>query len=401
MNSKIESATEIRQKIIKRTRRVVIKVGTRLLTPGSTASKKARVHQLVKEIARLRESGLEIILVSSGAIGAGMQVLNVSTRPVQVPRLQALAAVGQTRLMFHYETAALEHGFHCAQVLLCADDVRHRERHLNTAFCMDTLLSDNVLPIVNENDSVSVEEIKFGDNDRLAALVAMLVRADLTIFLTSVNGVHKLKGSEWGPRISVISDFTPKIRAMARDTETPTESKGGMSSKLESAELLTKAGEAAWISDGHDFSVLQSIFAGEDIGTLCLPRGNTRMSSHKRYLAFFSPPSGNVIVDNGAVKALKKPAGASLLPKGAVRCEGTFRRGDTVRILNLNGEEIGRGVTNYSFTELEKIKGLHTREINTILETESYDCVVHRNYMVLTETTEGSIKNPKRLGDKE
>ncbi len=379
------SETASRSRIISATRRIVIKVGTRLLTGAEGCSKEERAEQLMTEIAGLRQRGMEVILVSSGAIGAGMNVLDVRQRPVQLPRLQALAAVGQLRLMALYQAAAQKHHFHCAQVLLCADDVQDRQRHLNTAFCIDTLLNEGVLPIVNENDSVSVDEIKFGDNDRLAAMVAMLARADLTVFLTSVDGLRETKNRRMTRRISLIPEFTDEIRKMALDTQDRNTSTGGMISKLEAAESLTKAGDPAWIADGRDFSVLSRIAEGRDVGTLCLPANQGRMPSRKRYLAFFSEPAGSITVDYGAARALQSRQGASLLPRGVVDCQNCFERGDTVRVLDPDNNEIGRGICNYSGEDLKKIKGLHTREINQTLECEAYDCVIHRNYLVLTK----------------
>ncbi len=377
--------TQRRAAVIQSARRIVIKVGTRLLTDSDGDSDGSRIGQLIAEIAGLRQRGMEIILVTSGAIGAGMRVLEITRRPVQLPRLQALAAVGQLRLMSFYEAAARQHQFHCGQVLLCADDLQDRERHLNTAFCIDTLLGGRVLPIINENDSVSVEEIKFGDNDRLAAMVAMLVRADLTILLTSVDGLHEMHNRTLGRRISLVSEFHHKLRVMALDTADRDSSVGGMASKLSAAETLAKAGEPTWIADGRDFSVLQRIFAGDDLGTLFVPGGNGRMSNRKRYLAFFSEPNGAIVIDAGAAQALTKPRGASLLARGVTDCQGGFVRGDTVRVLTTDGDEIARGVSNYSHPEVAMIKGLHSHEIKKLLgNTAGYDCVIHRNYLVLT-----------------
>ncbi len=389
---------KLRLQAVQAARRVVIKVGTRLLTGVDGFSKDERVAQLVGEIAILRQRGVEVVLVSSGAIGSGMRVLGVERRPAQLPRLQALAAVGQMRLMALYESAARNHGFHCGQVLLCADDVRDRERHLNTAFCLDALLAENVLPIINENDSVSVDEIKFGDNDRLAALVALLARADLTLLLTSVDGLREHDGKVMGDRISLVSGFDARIRAMARDTEDRNSSTGGMTSKLKAAESLAQAGEPTWIADGRDFSVLRRIFDGEDVGTLVWPTGNGRMSSRKRYLAFFSDPTGSVVVDEGAARALTACPGASLLARGVVDCSGSFERGDTVVVVDRVGRELARGVTNYAAGQLRRVKGLHSREINRLIEGGGYDCVIHRNYLVVTDSQESISVTQARSG---
>ena len=341
-----------RRRVLQDVHKVVIKVGTRLLTEGDAASKRARVGQLVTRIAALRERGLDVIVVSSGAIGAGMVALKTAKRPRAVPRLQALAAVGQSRLMYLYENACVEHGFHCAQVLLTAADVQDRERHLNLASCLDALLSSNVLPIINENDSVSVDEIRFGDNDTLAALVATLTKSDLTILLTTVAGLHTFDNGKLGKRLSVVQRLTDGVRAMARGTADTQYSVGGMTTKIHAADLVLKAGEPIWIADGRDFSVIERVFAGEDVGTLFLASNATRMRGHQRFLAFFSEYAGDIIVDKGAQRALCEK-GRSLLPSGIVDVRGTFKRGDTVRVLTANGTEIARRLPNYAKKEHE------------------------------------------------
>jgi glutamate 5-kinase len=374
-----------RQAVLKDVRRVVVKVGTRLLTAVDGVSKGERVEQLIAQIAWLRDRGIEVILVSSGAIGAGMRILNTAKRPVSLPRLQAHAAVGQSRLMYLYETACAKHGFHSGQMLLSTADVQDRERHLNIASCMNALLAADVLPVVNENDSVSVDEIKFGDNDTLAAMVALFSRADLTILLTAVDGLHDLEGGRLGKRISVVDEVTDQVRAMAGDTEDKNTSTGGMISKLAAADTVTRAGEPLWIADGRDFSVLQTMFEGKDVGTVFRALSDTRMRGHKRYLAFFSEPCGELEIDSGAVSALQAERGASLLPKGVVGIRGGFSRGDTVRILAPGGSEVGRGISNFDSDEILKIKGCHTSDIKRILGYDAYDCIVHRDYLAVTQ----------------
>ena len=366
--------------------RVVIKVGTRLLTDMGDQSKAERVQQLVSALSRLRDRGLEVVLVSSGAIGAGMVVLGTDVRPTALAELQAHAAVGQCRLMFLYETACVEHGFHCAQLLLTAADVQNRGRHVNVMSCTGALLARGVLPIVNENDSVSVEEIRFGDNDVLAALVATMIRADLTVLLTTVDGMHDgAQSPEPCRRLSVITQISDDIKAMASGTDGNRFSVGGMITKLRAAELVTRTGEGLWIADGTDFSVLDRIFAGEDVGTYFPAASETRMRSHKRYLAFFAEHRGELIVDSGAERAVVQQ-GRSLLPSGITKATGEFVRGDTVRILNTEGIELGRGVTNYSSESVGLIKGLKSSEIRAVLGFDACDDeVVHRSYLVLTQ----------------
>ena len=381
----IYSDTGQRAEALENVRKVVLKVGTRLLTDMGDVSKAQRVQQLIDAVTRLRERGLDVILVSSGAIGAGMSVLGTATRPSALPQLQAHAAVGQSRLMYLYETACLEHGFHCAQLLLTAADVQDRERHLNVTSCLDALLATGVLPVINENDSVSVDEIKFGDNDILAALVAAMLRADLTVILTTVDGMCELgESGRAARRISVVPTITPKITAMAGGTDGNALSIGGMASKLRAAELVTKAGENLWIADGRDFGNLTAVFAGADTGTLFTAAKDKRMRARKRFLAFFSEPAGDVVVDEGAARALAEH-GRSLLPSGILRIEGRFRRGDTVRIRSVAGAEIARGVCNYSDKEVAQIRGRKSAEIRDILGYDAYyEEVVHRNCLVLT-----------------
>jgi glutamate 5-kinase len=374
-----------RQAALEGVRRVVIKVGTRLLTEEPSSSKASRIEELVDQIAQLRARGIEVILVSSGAIGAGMKILKTAKRPTSLPRLQAHAAVGQSRLMFHYETACIRHGFHCGQLLLTADDVKNRERHLNVSCCMDRLLQEKVLPIVNENDSVSVEEIKFGDNDMLAAMVANMVQADLTILLTSVNGMlERTPGGKLGQRLSVVRHLTPALRKMGAGTDGNEFSTGGMATKLSAAKLVTGGGDNLWIADGRDFGVLARLFAGEDIGTLFQTGKERRLHAHKRYLAFFSKPKGEIIIDSGAEEAVCRH-GSSLLPSGITAVTGSFKRGETILLLNENRQELGRGVSNYSNGDIVRIRGQHTRELKHILGHEAYNAVVHRNYLVMTE----------------
>ncbi|NLF17367.1 MAG: glutamate 5-kinase [Lentisphaerae bacterium] len=375
-----------RQRALTGVRRVVVKVGTRLLTDMAGLSASQRIDQLVGGLAVLRERGWEVLLVSSGAIGAGMTVLGTARRPRAVPQLQAHAAVGQCRLMYHYETACVARGFHCAQLLLTADDVQNRERHLNVTSCLDALLGQHVLPIINENDSVSVAEIRLGDNDTLAAMVATMLRADLTILLTTVDGMHRrLPDGTLGERLSVVHHIDDELRQMAGGTDGNRFSVGGMATKLRAAEVVMRAGESLIIADGRDFGVLAQIAAGADIGTLFCGRGDTRrMPSHKRFLAFFSEPAGEVVVDAGAEEAVCRK-GRSLLPGGVTDQAGAFGRGDTVRIVNAQGLELGRGISNYRCDEVARIKGRKSADIRRILGVDAcFDEVIHRDYLVLT-----------------
>jgi glutamate 5-kinase len=373
-----------RARVMQGVRRLVVKVGTRLLADMPGVSAAQRIQELVDQIAILRQRGLEVILVSSGAIGAGMGALNTTRRPTLIPALQAHAAVGQCRLMYLYETACAKHGFVCGQLLLTAEDVRRRERNLNISCCLDELLTRGVLPVINENDSVSVHEIKFGDNDTLAALVGTMTCTPITVLLTTIDGMRERTETGLGERLSVIHRLTPRLRAMAGGTDGNKFSVGGMATKLGAADLVTKAGEALWIADGHDFSVLSRIADGADTGTLFLPPANTqRMPSHKRFLAFCATPAGDLVLDAGAARAIHEQ-GRSLLPSGVREVRGAFKAGSTVRLLGPDGTEIARGICNFSQPELDHIKGHHSNEVAALLGHEGYEEVVHRNRLVLT-----------------
>ncbi|HAR67884.1 MAG TPA: glutamate 5-kinase [Lentisphaeria bacterium] len=377
---------ESRAALVGSVRRVVIKVGSRLLCDIG-AGEETRIAELVNELAALRDRGLEIFLVTSGAIGAGMGVMKQTKRPTDLSRLQALAAVGQSRMMKHYENACNSHDFHCAQVLLCAADVKSRRRNLNLCNCLNMLQTHGLLPIVNENDAVSVDEIRFGDNDTLAAKVAAMVRADLTILLTTVNGLRDRVGDALGERLSLVGNIDERIWSLAGSTDGNEFSVGGMNTKLEAAEICMAAGEYLWIADGHDFSVLRSILAGDDIGTLFVP-SQTKMAGSKRYLAFFSQPVGDLVIDQGAESAILE-RGSSLLPSGILNTTGEFDKGDAVQILNQKGDVIAIGVSNYNHVDLSRLCGLRSDQFAAALtDFPHHDEAIHRDSLVLVDHME-------------
>ncbi len=365
-----------RQKAIRKASRIIVKVGTRLLTDP------ARIAILISQIAKLREKKYNVLLVSSGAVGLGMKTLGMTVRPKKLSGVQALAAVGQSKLMSLYEVECRKFGFHAAQLLLTAADIQDRERHLNVLNCIYSLWNDNILPIINENDSVSVDELKFGDNDRLAALIATMTRSELTVLLTMVDGLHSLKDGKLDKRISVVSNLTAEIKKMATGTDDSAFSVGGMASKLSAAETVTKSGEYLWIADGKDPEILVKIVNAEDVGTLFLPESEKQMDSKKRWLSFFSKSSGKIIVDDGAAKALSQKGG-SLLPSGITGTGGDFSRGDTVTICDRSGTTIAKGLSNYSDKEIEKLLGRKSTEISSILGYDGDEEIVHRNNLVL------------------
>lgn len=329
----------------------------------------------------MRDAGYLVTLVSSGAIGAGMSVLGQKKRPADLPRLQALAATGQARLMACYERACQAHGFHCAQILLVADDLKDRQRHLNIRNCLHTLQQQNILPVINENDTVSVDEIRFGDNDTLAALVATMIRADLTVLLTTIDGLHTRVGNTLGKRISVVDEITDDLRSMASGTDGNAFSVGGMITKLNAAELCMAAGEHLWICDGRNFANLQQLLAGNDLGTLFVAK-SAKMAKSKRWLAFFTEPSGRLRIDSGAVDAIRD-GGKSLLPSGIVEVEGEFAMGDTVNICDLRNTIIGVGISNYHTRDLIQICGLRSDSFEDVLQRPCFNSAIHRNNLAI------------------
>jgi glutamate 5-kinase len=370
-----------RREVIAAARRIVVKVGSQLLRAGPNEEPDARIFALVAEIAKLRDAGFEVTLVSSGSIGAGMGMLEQKKRPSDLPRLQALAATGQARLMACYERACQAHGFHCAQILLVADDLKHRQRHLNIRNCLHTLQQQNILPVINENDTVSVDEIRFGDNDTLAALVSTMIRADLTVLLTTVDGLHTREGNTLGTRISLVEDIGDDLRAMAAGTDGNALSVGGMITKLNAAELCMSAGEHLWICDGRDFSNLQRLVAAEDLGTLFFAK-SAKMGKSKRWLAFFTEPVGRVLIDAGAAVAILE-GGKSLLPSGVVAVEGDFAMGDTVSICDLRNTVIGVGICNYGTADLRRLRGLRSGSFEDVLQRPCFTSAIHRNNLAI------------------
>ena len=367
---------ENREKVISKLKKVVIKVGTRLLTDES------RIPVLVQNIAEIRAKGIDVLLVSSGAVGVGMKQLQMTSRPKKLAEVQALASVGQGRLLQIYSDECRKYGFHAAQVLLTANDLRERERHLNVLNCLNSLCSKNILPIINENDVVSVDELKFGDNDFLAALVATMTQADMTIILTTESGLRHKENGKLTDRISEVYEITDELKMSASGTDNSDFSIGGMISKLKAAEIVCPSGEYLWIADGRDDNTLKKILNAEDIGTLFLPTSKNHMQGRKRWIRFFSPKRGRIVVDEGAVKALLED-GKSLLPSGIAFVEGSFQRGDTVEICDRFSKPLGRGLVNFTSKECEKIAGCQMSEIPEILQQCSDSVIIHRDNMVI------------------
>jgi len=343
----------VRSELLKNVSRMVVKLGTGVLTDSHKRPDPAQLTQLVAQIAEQREAGREVVLVSSGAVGAGMGVLNHERRPTKIPELQACAAVGQSRLMAIYEQLFAEHDLRVGQVLLTHADLEHHDRHLNARNTLVTLLDHGVVPIINENDAVSFTEIKFGDNDKLSALVATLLPADLLVILTTVDGVIENFGKANPRTLTLIEKIDAAIEQVVRGTQSAT-AVGGMKSKIEAAKIVVRAGIPMVIASGRKKQALADVLAGEDEGTLFVPHA-TKLKGRKRWIAFFHHPKGTLFIDDGAKYALRE-SGRSLLPPGVARCEGTFSAGDVVRLCDLNGTEFARGIARFGGDQIRAKK---------------------------------------------
>jgi glutamate 5-kinase len=361
---------------------VVVKVGTNVLADAAGTLDRARIQSLADQVCRLRVGGRRIVLVSSGAIGAGVGKLGLPARPTDLPHLQACAAVGQSALMQLYAEALAPHGVLPAQILLTAGDFDQRNRYLNARHTLHTLFEYGCLPVINENDTVSVAEIKFGDNDTLAAMVANLLRAPLLVLLTNVDGLYTADPSS-DPTATLVPTVG-HIDAGVTDFAGATKSRlgtGGMKSKLRAARLATTAGGAVLMANGSVDNILDKLFAGEPLGTLFLPHG-AAIPSRKRWLGLTARPLGVLTVDAGAVKAMIEK-GRSLLPVGVTQVLGEFRRGDVVSVAGPDGVEIARGLVNYPAELARKMKGLGRDEVNAVLGAVPYEEMIHRDNLAV------------------
>ena len=328
---------------LKNAARIVVKLGTGVLTDSRKQPDLVQLTQLAAQITALHGQGKEVVVVSSGAVGAGMGALGFAKRPTELSDLQACAAVGQPRLMAMYEKLFGEAGCGVAQVLLTHYDLEHHERHLNARNTLVTLLRHGIVPIINENDAISVTELKFGDNDKLSALVACLLPADALIILTTVDGLLENFGKANPRTVSVVENLAT-VEKMAKGTDSET-AVGGMASKLQAAKMVVRAGIPMVIASGRKKGVLARVLEGAVEGTLFVAQP-ARLKGRKRWIAFFHHAKGALYVDDGARKALREN-GKSLLPPGVARCEGEFSAGDVVRICDLNGTEFARGICDF------------------------------------------------------
>ncbi len=380
---------------LKHSRRVVIKIGSRVLIQRHGRPDIRRMRALVKDIASLRQAGTEVVLVSSGAIGAGLHALGYRTRPDNLPDLQMAAAVGQTRLMGRYNALFAREKCRIGQVLLTHDDLRDRVRHLNARNTVMNLLRHGIIPIVNENDVVAVDEIKFGDNDHLAALTAMLVDADVLILLSTVDGFRRPLSAKKTGRVPYLKEISDDILALAVG-KGDRFSIGGMRTKLESAHDFVNLGGLAVIANGRKANVVTRIMRGEQEGTL-IGAGSLRSDagSRKRWIAFFHKAQGAVVIDDGARAAIEKK-GRSLLPAGIRAVEGRFAMGAVINVRTEDGKIIARGLTLYSSDDIRTIKGRKTAEIESLLGAKDYDEVIHRDHMLVFKKSNGEETSPSR-----
>ena len=376
------ASKDIRKKVLEKARRIVVKVGSSILASVEKGLHYEVFSHLTKEISELKRQGYEIVLVSSGAIAAGMEKLGYKTRPQSITQKQATAAVGQSRLIHIYENYFSRYQQMVAQVLLTHDDLSHRRRFLNARNTLLALLELGIIPIINENDTVVVDEIKVGDNDNLSALITNLIGADLLIILTDIEGI-----CERDPRshpdakcISLIEDIDADMEGVMGETKSQM-SVGGMASKIQAARKASRFGIPTVVACGTKKEVLRQVLKGKEIGTLILPKMKT-LSSRKHWIAFNLKPKGDVIVDEGAKKAIVQK-GKSLLPSGVLEVRGSFGRGDSVSCVGPRGKEFARGLVNYSVQELDKIKGHRTGEIEKVLGYKYSDEIIHRDDLVV------------------
>ena len=358
------------------TKKIVVKVGTKVIASRDKGLDRERIKDIAWQISDIQARGVRVLLVTSGAIGAGIWLLGLKTRPSQLAELQATAAIGQNYLMQLYSEYFKDRKYTVGQILLTQEDFNDRKRYLNIKHTIDALLKHNAIPVINENDTVATDEIKCGDNDRLSCLVADLCKADKLIILTDVDGLL----DEDGKVISVVTRITPKILALAGKSNCDLGT-GGMATKIESARNVTHAGIECIIANGKGKNALLKILEGEPIGTTFKSQ-EIKYIAKKRWIAFSSQPKGTLCIDDGAVKAIIDK-NKSLLSSGIVSVEGTFSRGDVVRITDKAGKEMARGVSNYSSGDLAKIVGHKSPDFKGILGYEGPDEAVHKDNLVI------------------
>ena len=373
--------SEDRKAIAANVKKLLIKIGSGVLT-GKDGLELNLIDQLVREMADLKNRGIHIVLVTSGAVASGKHRMGLMRKLKNMPEKQAAAAIGQGRLMRVYSNAFGKHGINVAQMLLTMSDIADRQRFINLRNTLSQLLDWGVVPIINENDTVSVDEIKFGDNDHLAAVMATIVGVDLVINLTTTEGLYdRDPGTNKKARIiRVVKEITPEIEVAATASSGPVGT-GGMKSKIMAAQEVTACGIPYIVAPGKKKGIFAEIFAGMDTGTLFLPKAEC-LNSKESWIAFSLRARGKLILDDGAKDAILNQ-GKSLLPSGIVGVEGEFTIGDPVVCLDSEGNQIAKGLVNYSADEIKKIQGLKTAKIEQVLGHKNYDEVIHRDNMAV------------------
>ena len=382
------------QNALQQARRVVVKIGSALLVDSATGQlKEAWLQSLADDLATLHGRGADVMVVSSGAIALGARLLGVAQdkKARKLEESQAAAAVGQIALARAWADALGRHGLVTAQILLTLTDTENRRRYLNARATLTTLLKHRAVPVINENDTVATDEIRYGDNDRLAARVASMMQADCLVLLSDVDGLYSAPpGTPGAEHIPYVAEITPRLTAMAGEAATDVGS-GGMKTKLEAARIATSAGAHMVIASGHEAHPLRRILDGARCTWFAAQRNAP--AARKRWIAGSLAPAGSVVVDAGAVQALL--ANRSLLPVGVVRVEGNFQRGDAVRVLDENGRELARGLVMYDSNDVRRIMGRRTEEIEAILGYPARSALIHRDDLVLmAQQAEGDMNAP-------
>jgi len=373
---------EKRASILYNARRVVVKVGSNVLTEDRGLNLKA-IRSISRQICRLIDGGIEIILVSSGAMASGIRKVGLDKRPDEIPKRQAIAAVGQAGLIMEYEKAFARYHKKVAQILLTGDDLNNRKRYLNARNTLCMLLSWQVVPIINENDTVMIEEIQFGDNDNLAAMITLLMDADILVNLTDIDGLYSRD-----PRTNPDAEFIPLVSTISEDIKKIAGGipgalgTGGMLSKINAAKKVTAAGVPMIIANGGRPDVLKKLFSRKNVGTFFTPN-KKKLKSRKCWIAFTLKPKGVIRIDDGAAEAILTK-GKSLLPSGIVGVEGDFSAGAPVEFRKTDDETLGTGLVNYSSTDIRKIMGLKSSQIKNRLGHKPYDDVIHRDNLAVT-----------------
>jgi glutamate 5-kinase len=387
----------MRKTLLSYVKRVVIKVGSGVISDNDGLDA-TMIEAIARSVSELRQRGLEVVIVSSGAVAAGKGDLGIVGRPRTIPLKQAAAAIGQSRLMRTYKESFRARGLTVAQVLLTRDDLANRRRYLNARNTLMTLLEYGVVPVINENDTVVVDEIRFGDNDNLSAMVTNLVEANLLVILSDVDGLYDSdpKNNPHAKLLPVVERITEEIEAMAGGAVTQLGT-GGMATKIKAAKRASIYGVGTLIVNGRIPDVIQRVFAGEELGTYFLP-ARDRLAARKHWIAFTKKPRGKLFLDDGARKALIE-GGKSLLPSGIQGVEGGFDRGDAVRLCDMHGEEFAKGVINYALPELLRIMGKKSSEIEAVLGYKYGDEVIHRDNLVLKKQLGSERSDRSDLSD--